>query len=62
MEIFPAFLALVALLVLVPADARYSLAYFAQANRDVVIRGPQRRYPAITAADYLAQRIAANFG
>jgi isopenicillin N synthase-like dioxygenase len=48
-----------------PADyqgPRYSLAFFAQANRDVVIRGPEGRYPAITAADYLAQRIAANFG
>ncbi len=41
--------------------ARYSLAYFAQANRDVIIQGPQRRYEPITAEDYLQQRVKANF-
>ncbi|MFM9926363.1 2-oxoglutarate and iron-dependent oxygenase domain-containing protein [Variovorax sp. H27-G14] len=40
---------------------RYSIAFFAQANRDAVIEGPARKYPAITAGDYLNQRIAANF-
>jgi isopenicillin N synthase-like dioxygenase len=40
---------------------RYSIAYFAQANRDVVISGPQHRYAPITAEDYLKQRVAANF-
>lgn len=41
--------------------SRYSLAFFCQANRDAVIEGPGRKYPAITAGDYLKQRVAANF-
>lgn len=41
--------------------ARYSLAFFAQANRDVVIQSPAGKYPPITAEDYLQQRVAANF-
>ena len=41
--------------------ARYSLAFFAQANREVLIESPSGKYPAITAGDYLNQRIAANF-
>jgi isopenicillin N synthase-like dioxygenase len=40
---------------------RYSIAYFAQADTDAVIQGPGRRYGPITAADYLRQRIDANF-
>ena len=40
---------------------RYSLAFFAQANRDVVIQGPAAKYPPITAEDYLQQRVRANF-
>ena len=39
---------------------RYSLAFFAQADRDAVIQGPAGTYPPITAHDYLQQRIAAN--
>jgi isopenicillin N synthase-like dioxygenase len=41
--------------------ARYSLAFFAQANRDVLIESPTGKYPAVTAGDYLSQRISANF-
>ncbi len=41
--------------------ARYSMAFFCQANRDAVIQGPARRYAPITAHDYLQQRIAANY-
>ncbi|HEY9105052.1 MAG TPA: 2-oxoglutarate and iron-dependent oxygenase domain-containing protein [Roseateles sp.] len=41
--------------------ARYSLAFFAQANRDVVIESPSGKYAPITAEDYLQQRVAANF-
>ncbi|MBA2951156.1 isopenicillin N synthase family dioxygenase [Streptomyces himalayensis] len=41
--------------------ARYSIAFFAQADRDVVIEGPESRYPPITAEQYIQQRIAANF-
>ncbi|MCU4413720.1 isopenicillin N synthase family oxygenase [Acinetobacter sp. WU_MDCI_Axc73] len=49
-----------------PADdeyqgARYSLAFFCQANEDVLIQSPQGKYPEITAKDYLAQRVSANF-
>ena len=40
---------------------RYSIAYFAQADRDAVIESPGGTYAPITAADYLQQRIAANF-
>ena len=40
---------------------RYSIAFFAQANREAVIAGPQGKYPPITAGDYLRQRVAANF-
>lgn len=40
---------------------RYSLAFFAQANRDAIIEGPGGKYPPIAAGDYLNQRIAANF-
>ncbi len=40
---------------------RYSIAYFAQADRDVVIESPSGRHVPITAADYLRQRIEANF-
>jgi isopenicillin N synthase-like dioxygenase len=41
--------------------ARYSLAFFAQANRDALIETPSGKYPPITAGDYLQQRVAANF-
>lgn len=40
---------------------RYSIAYFAQANRDTVIESPSGRHAPITAAEYLRQRIDANF-
>jgi isopenicillin N synthase-like dioxygenase len=42
--------------------ARYSMAFFAQANTDVVISSPSGRYPDITARDYLLQRLRANYG
>ena len=41
--------------------ARYSIAFFAQANSEVVIEGPNGKYPPITAKDSLHQRISANF-
>jgi isopenicillin N synthase-like dioxygenase len=41
--------------------ARYSLAFFCQANEDVLIESPANKYPAITAKEYLKQRIRANF-
>ena len=40
---------------------RYSIAFFAQANRDAIIEGPGKKYPAISEGDYLSQRVAANF-
>ncbi|WP_106209213.1 isopenicillin N synthase family dioxygenase [Kineococcus rhizosphaerae] len=42
--------------------ARYSMPFFAQANREVLIETPRGTYPPITAADYLAERIRANYG
>lgn len=40
---------------------RYSMAFFCQANRDVVIQSRAGRYPDITAEDYLYRRVNANF-
>lgn len=40
---------------------RYSMAFFCQANKDVMIQGPEKKYPEISARDYLLQRINANF-
>ncbi len=52
--------------VIVPEDearqkARYSMAFFAQANQDAIIEGPQGSYPPISAADFLQERLSANF-
>jgi isopenicillin N synthase-like dioxygenase len=41
--------------------ARYSIAFFCQANEEALIEGPGKKYPPISGADYLRQRIAANF-
>jgi isopenicillin N synthase-like dioxygenase len=41
--------------------SRYSLAFFCQANRDVMIESPSGKYAPISAEDYLHQRVAANF-
>ena len=41
--------------------ARYSLAFFCQANRDAIVEGPGKKYEPITAEDYLAWRINSNF-
>ncbi len=40
---------------------RYSLAFFCQANTDAVITSASGKYPTITAGDYLAERVRANF-
>jgi isopenicillin N synthase-like dioxygenase len=40
---------------------RYSMPFFAQANRDFVLQGPEKKYPAITAGDYIVERIKANY-
>ncbi|MDX1342396.1 MAG: 2-oxoglutarate and iron-dependent oxygenase domain-containing protein [Reinekea sp.] len=41
--------------------SRYSIAFFAQANKDQIIQGPGRKYPAISARDYMRHRLNANF-
>lgn len=41
---------------------RYSMPYFAQANRDAVLEGPDGKYEPMTAGEYLDMRIQANFG
>lgn len=43
------------------APSRYSLAFFAQANKPALIESPTGAFDPITAADFLQQRIAANF-
>lgn len=48
-----------------PEDAtkpRFSTVFFCQANRDQIVQGPEHKYEPITAADYLQQRIEANYG
>ncbi|TBR41768.1 isopenicillin N synthase family oxygenase [Marinomonas agarivorans] len=42
-------------------QSRYSMAFFAQANKDILIQGREKKYAPITADDYLQMRIAANF-
>ena len=41
---------------------RYSIAFFAQADRDVLIESPRGTYPPITAGDFILERIRANYG
>ncbi len=41
---------------------RYSMAFFCQANKNIMIQGPEKQYPPISAKDYLTMRINANFG
>lgn len=41
--------------------SRYSMAFFCQANKDQVIQGPNKKYQAMTAEEYLNMRIQANF-
>jgi isopenicillin N synthase-like dioxygenase len=45
----------------VVSPSRYSLAFFAQANKPALIESPSRRFEPITAAEFLQQRINANF-
>ncbi len=40
---------------------RHSMAFFAQANTDTVLTGPEGRYPPMTAHDYIQMRLGANF-
>jgi isopenicillin N synthase-like dioxygenase len=40
---------------------RYSMAFFAQANKDVMLAGPEGKYEAMTAHDYIQMRLGANF-
>jgi isopenicillin N synthase-like dioxygenase len=42
-------------------DPRFSIAFFAQADKDAVIAPPGGSHEAITAGDFLQQRIRANF-
>lgn len=41
---------------------RFTIAYFAQADRDAVIEGLEKKYEPMTAGEYLDMRINANFG
>ncbi|MCD0452930.1 isopenicillin N synthase family oxygenase [Actinocorallia sp. API 0066] len=40
---------------------RFSIPFFAQANRDALIESPGGKYAPITAAEYLRQRVTANY-
>lgn len=41
---------------------RYSMAYFAQANMDTLLEGPEGKYEPMTGHDYIQMRLGANFG
>jgi isopenicillin N synthase-like dioxygenase len=41
--------------------SRYSIGFFCQANKDVMIQGPKKKYDIISAGDYLKLRVSANF-
>ena len=45
----------------VASPSRNSLAFFCQANSDVVITSPSGRYEPISAGDYVAKRVQANY-
>ncbi|CAF1117356.1 unnamed protein product [Didymodactylos carnosus] len=42
-------------------QTRMSIAYFNQVNKNVIIQGPLKKYPALTGGDYILQAIARNF-
>ena len=39
---------------------RYSIAFFNQARSDVVIQGPNKKYPPITGGEFIAEAMARN--
>ena len=41
--------------------SRYSIAYFNQANKDIVIQGPLKKYDPMTAAEYISTAMDRNF-
>ncbi|KAL1407904.1 hypothetical protein Q8F55_007340 [Vanrija albida] len=43
-----------------PRGPRYSIAFFNQARGGVLIQGPQKKYPAITGAQFIADALARN--
>ncbi|KAF8249685.1 Clavaminate synthase-like protein [Wilcoxina mikolae CBS 423.85] len=40
---------------------RYSIAYFNQANKNVVVQGPKKKYPPMTAHEYIIGALQRNF-
>lgn len=41
--------------------SRYTIAWFNQANEDVVIQGPEKKYPATTGKEYIVEAMRKNF-
>lgn len=41
--------------------SRYSIAWFNQANKDVIVQGPNKKYEAMTAGEYIVQAMKRNF-
>lgn len=41
--------------------ARYSIAWFNQANKDVIVQGPNKKYEAITGQEYIVSAMKRNF-
>jgi hypothetical protein len=44
-----------------PSASRYSIAFFNNANKESVVQGPQGKYPAIKAGDYVKQAFKPQF-
>lgn len=42
-------------------QSRYTIAWFNQANENVVIQGPEKKYPAITGKEYIVEAMRKNF-
>lgn len=40
---------------------RFSIAWFNQANKDVIVQGPDKKYPAITGQQYIEEAMKRNF-
>ncbi|KAF4771406.1 hypothetical protein N7455_007890 [Penicillium solitum] len=43
------------------SPSRYSIAYFNQARRDILLQGPLKKYPPVTVGEWFAQSVARNF-
>jgi len=43
------------------SPSRYSIAYFNQSRRNVLLQGPKKKYPAVSVSDWFDMQVAKNF-